>query len=76
MLFGVPVDPILCLAVIGGTMLALCGAHAWTEGHRFERLYGGRDRTQGPRRGPGDRAVLIFRRAPQSAAPQSASADR
>ena len=64
MLFGMPIDPILCFAVVGGAVLLLCGAHAWTEGRRFERLHGGRGMRRGVARGQGDhddRRILIFR---------------
>ncbi len=64
MIFDVPIDPLLCLTLVGGAVLALCGARAWTEGRRFERLYGGRGMRQGHPRGQNDQTILIFRRAP------------
>jgi hypothetical protein len=64
MIFGVSIDPLLCLAVVGGVIVMLCGTHAWTEGRRFERLYGGRGLRRAPRQGHGDQGILIFRRTP------------
>ncbi len=63
MLFGVPIDPLLCLALVGGMLGLLCGAHAWTEGRRFERLYGGHRRRPVPSRRQGNRDILHFRPA-------------